>query len=51
MNLAPAGRSEGAPTFCKDGRARAVALLRWSVNSAWHVLGGGLAGAVVLWLR
>jgi chromate transporter len=29
----------------------AAALFRWRVNSAWLVLGGGLGGAVVQWLR
>jgi chromate transporter len=28
-----------------------VALVRWRINSAWLVLGGSLAGAVVQWLH
>jgi len=31
--------------------ASAAALFRWRINSAWLVLGGGLAGALVLGLR
>ena len=33
------------------GIASAVALFRWRVNSAWLVLGGGIVGALVQWLR
>ena len=38
------------PTACL-AVASAVALLRWRINSAWLVLGGGIVGAVVQWLR
>jgi chromate transporter len=31
--------------------AGAVALFRWRVNSAWLVIGGGIAGAALQWLR
>jgi chromate transporter len=31
--------------------ASALALLRWRINSAWLVLGGGVIGAAVQWLR
>ena len=33
------------------GIASAVLLFRWKVNSAWLVLGGGLLGSVLAWLR
>jgi chromate transporter len=31
--------------------ASSVALFRWRVNSAWLVLGGGIVGAALLWIR
>jgi chromate transporter len=33
------------------GVGSALALYRWRVNSAWLVFGGGVAGALVQWLR
>jgi chromate transporter len=38
------------PTALLAG-AGAVALFRWRINSAWLVLAGGAAGALVQWLR
>ena len=31
--------------------ASALALFRWRVNSAWSVLGGGVVGTALQWLR